>query len=92
MAELLIVHVIDTSEGIGEDKKANLFKVPDKLQNTPDVNEEGLYSGLFICKMIVENCGGSIDVYSNGPKQGSTLVFSMNMRIYQAKRFDKIKV
>ena len=66
LAELLIVHVTDTGKGISENSKTNLFKAFGKIKNISDTNEEGLGMGLFICKKIVENCGGSIDVHSNG--------------------------
>ena len=35
--------------------------------------------GLAICKKIVDNCGGTIDVFSAGENKGSTFSFSMKM-------------
>ena len=35
--------------------------------------------GLFICKQIVDNTGGSINCFSAGEGLGSTFMFSMHM-------------
>ena len=44
---------------------------------------------LAICKKIVQNCGGTIDVFSQGEDKGSTLVFSIKMRIPKSKSESK---
>lgn len=50
-----------------------------KLDRTEDQNLEGIGMGLTICKKIVENNDGKIDVFSAGEDQGSTFMFSMKM-------------
>jgi len=37
--------------------------------------------GLFICKELVENNEGSINVFSAGPDKGTTFQFTMKMSI-----------
>lgn len=43
------------------------------------VNSEGIGMGLYICKQIVQNMGGTIDCYSAGEGCGSTFMFTMRM-------------
>ena len=35
--------------------------------------------GLAICKRIIENSGGKIDMYSAGKGEGCTIMFTMKM-------------
>ena len=61
-----------------------------KLQNNFDEDgsekESGVGMGLNICKQIVEQSGGSIDVSSEGVGLGTTIAFSMKMNPSEAKR------
>ena len=50
-----------------------------KLDRTIEQNLDGIGMGLTICKKIVENNDGYIDVFSAGEDQGSTFIFSMKM-------------
>ena len=56
-----------------------IFSMFGKLDRTEDQNLEGIGMGLTICKKIVENNDGKIDVFSAGEDQGSTFMFSMKM-------------
>ena len=64
----LYIYCEDTGAGIPKEKQASVFdrfvKLHDHVQGT------GL--GLSICKNIVERCGGTIGVNSEGPGCGST--------------------
>ena len=46
-----------------------------------DENQEGIGMGLVICKELVENNEGSINVFSAGPDKGTTFQFTMRMTI-----------
>ena len=35
--------------------------------------------GLVICKDIITNCGGTVNVFSKGENKGSTFIFTMKM-------------
>ena len=41
--------------------------------------------GLVICKKIVDNCGGTIEVFSEGTNKGSTFIFTMSMVLPKAE-------
>ena len=43
------------------------------------MNSEGLGLGLMICKNLVEQNNGSLEVYSEGINMGSTFSFTMQM-------------
>ena len=78
---LLKVQISDTGKGINPADKHKLFQAFGKLQQTEHLNREGVGMGLVICKKIVDNCGGTIDVYSEGENKGSTFTFSMAMAL-----------
>ena len=85
----LYVQVLDSGRGIKPEDMKKLFQVFGKLKEQPDeptVNAEGIGLGLTICKKIVENSGGKIDVYSAGEGQGSVFMFSMNMTLPEKSR------
>ena len=64
----LYIYCEDTGAGIPKEKQASVFERFVKLNEF--VQGTGL--GLAICKSIVERCGGSIGVTSEGAGQGST--------------------
>ena len=80
-AELLLVHVIDKGRGISETDKKKLFTLFGKLEATEEINSEGIGMGLVICYRIVQNNGGTIEVFSEGLDKGSTFIFSMRMTV-----------
>ena len=78
--QLLHVAVIDKGRGIKADEMANLFTFFGKIKRTERDNLDGIGMGLTICHKIVERNGGSIDVFSEGENQGSTFLFTMQMK------------
>ena len=50
---MLIVHVKDTGQGIKHEDKKRLFHRFAKLEDTKDLNQEGIGLGLTICEAIV---------------------------------------
>ena len=61
-------------------KLFSLFgKLDEKNLTENPVNSEGIGMGLFICKQIVENLGGTIECHSAGEGKGSTFMFSMKI-------------
>ena len=78
-SEMLHVHVADKGRGIDEKSKKQLFALFGKLEDTENINTEGVGMGLTICQRIVENNSGLIDVHSEGLEKGSTFMFSMKM-------------
>ena len=64
--ELLKVHVEDSGIGISRDDQSKLFVAFGKLPRSEHENLEGIDMGLAISKRIVQESGGTIDVYSQG--------------------------
>jgi signal transduction histidine kinase len=54
----LYVEVVDTGVGIPRDKINCLFDQFYKVEDTHNLNPNGIGLGLFICKHVVEGCGG----------------------------------
>jgi len=76
---LLTLEVRDTGVGIAADELPKLFTRFGKLMRTAEYNHEGIGLGLNIVKQIVESHGGAINVFSDGPGQGST--FSVLLKL-----------
>jgi signal transduction histidine kinase len=64
----LFIFCEDTGAGIPKDKQESVFDRFVKLND----HVKGTGLGLSICKSIVERCGGTIGVTSEGDSQGST--------------------
>ena len=77
----LNVHVKDSGAGIDSEDFSKLFSRFGKLHRTAKLNNEGIGLGLTIVKEIVEKCGGSIGVKSEGINRGSLFYFNMNMEV-----------
>ena len=75
----LIVHVKDTGVGIESEDLHKLFTRFGKLQRTAHMNSGGIGLGLTICKQIVNQGGGKIEVKSLGKNEGSLFKFNMLM-------------
>ena len=72
----LEVQVQDSGIGISEDDQEKLFKMFGFLKSTQQMNTQGIGLGLYICKQIVEEFDGKINVKSV-PQMGSTFTFFM---------------
>ena len=73
--EELQVKVSDTGKGIKFDEMKKLFTLFGKMERTEDSNPDGLGMGLTICQKIIENCGGKIEVFSEGENKGTSFFF-----------------
>ena len=73
--EELQVKVSDTGKGIKLDEMKKLFTLFGKMERTEDSNPDGLGMGLTICQKIIENCGGKIEVFSEGENKGTSFFF-----------------
>eukprot|EP00347_Sterkiella_histriomuscorum_P016419 403353254 len=65
------VSVADTGVGIKIEDQEKLFKIFGKLEQTSNINTQGIGLGLGICKNLVEMLGGKILIesdYQNGAK------------------------
>jgi C4-dicarboxylate-specific signal transduction histidine kinase len=60
----LVLSVIDNGVGISNEDKANLFKLFGCLKSTKKMNAKGVGLGLVISKMITEEFGGEVRLYS----------------------------
>ena len=81
--EMLQVSVTDTGAGIEEHELSKIFEKFTKVQRTESVNEEGLGIGLSICKHIIEQSGGELQVFSKGKDRGATFTFTMKMTMME---------
>ena len=82
------MHVRDKGRGIKEKDLDLLFNLFSKLEDTADVNEEGIGMGLTICQKIVKSQKGKIECYSEGIGKGSTFSFSMKMSLPKRYEFE----
>jgi len=64
----LVIEVADTGIGISPDKLSGIF---DAFEQAAAGLSAGLGLGLAICKALVDLQGGSIEVHSEGPDQGT---------------------
>jgi PAS domain S-box-containing protein len=74
-----VVEVSDTGAGITPEGLAKLFQ-PFSQAHDPRRGVKGTGLGLFICRGIVEQHGGSIRCSSDGPGQGATFIFTLPLQ------------
>jgi PAS domain S-box-containing protein len=67
-----ILEVIDSGSGFTPEQVDLLFKPFSQIHDPMQTNAPGTGLGLYICKGIIEQHGGTIRAYSPGPGQGST--------------------
>jgi CheY-like chemotaxis protein/anti-sigma regulatory factor (Ser/Thr protein kinase) len=68
----VIVTIADNGIGIPESERASIFEMFSQIDRAPHKPYGGLGIGLHLVKRLVEMHGGTIDVHSAGPGQGST--------------------
>jgi signal transduction histidine kinase len=79
----LYFEVEDTGIGIPKAKIPSLFQKFSKIEESEHLNPNGVGLGLFICKKVVESCGGEIKVdksvlkSENPLNHGTTFIFTM---------------
>lgn len=78
---MLKVHVVDSGKGIDPQDINKLFNMFGKLLRTAEQNHEGIGMGLMICKNLVEQNQGTINVHSDGLDKGSIFSFTMKMNL-----------
>lgn len=71
------ISVADTGLGMNPDQLAKLFQPFTQVHDPMKVTVSGTGLGLYICKALLEAQGGSIQVKSSGPGQGSTFTFTL---------------
>ena len=71
----ILIEIRDTGIGIPDDMKANLFEMKKDNKRRGTDNEKSSGVGLFICKDLITQNGGTIDVEDNREGKGTTLKF-----------------
>jgi signal transduction histidine kinase len=74
---LLKLQIRDTGVGIKPEDQEKLFQLFGKLESNSKLNKMGIGLGLYICKKIVEACGGDI-YYDTEYLQGASFVFTIH--------------
>jgi signal transduction histidine kinase len=73
---LVATHVKDNGLGIDKESREHLFEKFFRVKNEKTQGISGTGLGLFICRQIVEKCGGKIWAESE-EGQGSTFSFAL---------------
>jgi signal transduction histidine kinase/DNA-binding response OmpR family regulator len=73
----LLVSVKDTGIGIAADKVDEIFEMFFQLERSLEQTRQGLGVGLTLVKRLVEMHGGTIQVRSDGPGQGSEFILRL---------------
>lgn len=76
--DIINTHIKDTGYGMTTEEQEKLFSKFYRIKDENTKNISGTGLGLFICKQIVEKCGGTISVQSDKGK-GSTFTFSLKI-------------
>ncbi|WP_421763075.1 ATP-binding protein [Ekhidna sp.] len=76
-ANNILIEFIDSGIGIPDDMKENLFEMKKDNKRPGTDNEKSSGVGLFICKDLIEQNGGSIDVEDNPQGKGSVFKFTL---------------
>ena len=82
--EEAVVRVRDTGMGIAPDKQPQVFELFTQLNRSLDRSEGGLGVGLTLARRLVELHGGGIQVFSDGPGQGSEFVVRLPLLLPEA--------
>ena len=74
-ADTFTVRVSDTGMGLSEEERKNLFQEFGRIQRMAGVKGSGL--GLALVKTLVDACGGTVSVESEGKDKGSIFSFTL---------------
>jgi PAS domain S-box-containing protein len=76
------IHITDHGSGIAEEIRDKVF--------TPffTTKEDGAGLGLFVCKLLIENHGGSIDIERTSPRKGTTFSVKLPNATRLARKVD----
>lgn len=77
VGEDVVIEVRDTGIGIPEKMKADLFEMKKDNKRPGTENEKSSGVGLFICKDLVSQNGGTLDVIDNPEGKGSIFRFTL---------------
>ncbi len=75
----IVVTVTDTGTGLSVKEQTRLFKLFGTIKRTRSVNTRGVGLGLSISKMICEEFGGQVGLYSKLGR-GSSFVASFQLQ------------
>lgn len=78
-SEDILVSVTDTGIGIPDEMKTNLFEMKKDNKRPGTDNEKSSGVGLFICKDLINQNGGSIEVEDNPEGKGTTFKFTLKL-------------
>lgn len=73
----ILIQFIDSGIGIPEDMKENLFEMKKDNKRPGTDNEKSSGVGLFICKDLIEQNGGTIGVENNSAGKGTVFKFTL---------------
>ncbi|HLE48301.1 MAG TPA: HAMP domain-containing sensor histidine kinase [Candidatus Thermoplasmatota archaeon] len=76
----VVVRVTDSGSGMTPEQIARLFRPFSQVHDPQQMLRPGTGLGLYICKNLIEQHGGSIGCESPGPGAGTTLWFSIPVR------------
>ena len=82
----VVVEVADTGLGLDARQRARLFQPFSRVHDTTGSAVRGTGLGLYICKGIIEQHGGTIEAESAGPGQGSTFRFRLPTGVERPER------
>ncbi|WP_370089587.1 ATP-binding protein [Ekhidna sp.] len=73
----IVIDIKDTGIGIPDDMKANLFEMKKDNKRVGTDNEKSSGVGLFICKDLITQNGGTLSVKDNPDGKGTVFTFTL---------------
>jgi len=77
-SDKIVIQVCDSGIGIPAEMKANLFEMKKDNKRVGTDNEKSSGVGLFICKDLITQNGGSLQVKDNPAGKGTVFTFTLN--------------